>query len=582
VGFNTGSSGTVTVSGAGSSWTNNNLFVGADGTGTLAIDSGGTVNTATNGHLGFSAGGTGAVTVGGAGATWNSGGSLYIGGTENAAFGTGQLTINNGGIVNVNNTLKIWDLGTVDLNGGTLNVGTLDPFDGTFNFNAGALNFGLDLLVDTSGVLGSSINLSSTRSLGVAGTTTLNGASTLTLDGGTFSTGSLLDNGGFVFNSGTFNITSDNLLIGTGGLFGRRAVFDFDQTVNVTNNLIIDTDATLSLRGGQVTAADIGNYGVIEMTDSLSEVGGIALNNFGLVHGSGTFNTLFTNALGGEIRANLGETLTFSGSSGAALNPGRITLLGGTLDFTEGLNSSGQIVGHGTLITGPTATLINTGAMAFSDTTNVIGDVHNDTGGSILVSGGSTTTFHDDVIHNGAQFSATAGSQVVFFGEADLQGPLSGGGLFWFEGDITPGSSPGLVSVQGDVGLGLASHTIMEIAGLERGAEYDAFSIDGSLWLGGALDVVLYDAGSGSFTPQLGDSFDLFMADTITGDFDLLTLASLGGGLGWQLDFLADEIGTTDVLRLSVVSAVPVPPAVWLFGSGLLWLIAISRRRRAV
>ena len=33
---------------------------------------------------------------------------------------------------------------------------------------------------------------------------------------------------------------------------------------------------------------------------------------------------------------------------------------------------------------------------------------------------------------------------------------------------------------------------------------------------------------------------------------DVLTLAVLGGGLDWQLDILADAIGITDVVRLSV------------------------------
>ena len=154
----------------------------------------------------------------------------------------------------------------------------------------------------------------------------------------------------------------------------------------------------------------------------------------------------------------------------------------------------------------------------------------------------------------------------MFFGDISGSGPYTGSGTVYFEGNILPGGSPGLVSVEGDMGLGLNSRTIMEIAGLGRGTEYDAFDIGGDLSLGGELEVSLYDLGSGLFAPQLGDSFDLFMADTISGDFDLLTLAALGGGLGWQLDVLADAIGITDIVRLSVVtSAVPVPAAAWLF-----------------
>lgn len=72
-----------------------------------------------------------------------------------------------------------------------------------------------------------------------------------------------------------------------------------------------------------------------------------------------------------------------------------------------------------------------------------------------------------------------------------------------------------------------------------------------------------------------------FSTVVLIGKFDLLTLATLGSGLDWQLDYLFDEMGTTDIVRLSVVSAstVPVPSAVWLFTSGLLGLISVAKRK---
>ena len=52
-----GSSGTATVSGAGSTWTNSGTIqVGAAGTGTLTIENGGTVNSGGGGSIGLSAG----------------------------------------------------------------------------------------------------------------------------------------------------------------------------------------------------------------------------------------------------------------------------------------------------------------------------------------------------------------------------------------------------------------------------------------------------------------------------------------------------------------------------------------------
>jgi len=47
-------------------------------------------------------------------------------------------------------------------------------------------------------------------------------------------------------------------------------------------------------------------------------------------------------------------------------------------------------------------------------------------------------------------------------------------------------------------------------------------------------------------------------------------------------DFSGDDFdGTWDTVSVSSVSAVPVPAAAWLFGSGLLGLVGIARRKAA-
>ena len=91
-----GGLGTVTVTGAGANWSNSaGVVVGGLGTGTLTIQDGGTVNSG-GGSVGLSAGSKGTVTVTGPGSSWINGpsGGLNIGG-----FGTGSLTIANGGEV---------------------------------------------------------------------------------------------------------------------------------------------------------------------------------------------------------------------------------------------------------------------------------------------------------------------------------------------------------------------------------------------------------------------------------------------------------------------------------------------------
>ena len=88
-----GGLGTVTVTGAGSSWQNNStVTVGSAGTGTLTIQDGGTVNS-NGGSVGLTATGIGTVTVTGPGSSWINGPT----GLSVGSFGTGTLTIANGG-----------------------------------------------------------------------------------------------------------------------------------------------------------------------------------------------------------------------------------------------------------------------------------------------------------------------------------------------------------------------------------------------------------------------------------------------------------------------------------------------------
>jgi len=356
-------------------------------------------------------------------------------------------------------------------------------------------------------------------------------------------------------------------------------LLDYGQEVNVTTMTLIDSGAVLSMRGGSLITSLLTSQGTIEMADSLSEIGGNGnfLHNAGLLHGTGTVSAELNNSTGAEVRVTANNTLTFTDASNT--NNGEINLIDGTVAFTQDLinNAGGVISGRGTFIA--EGGLLNNGNIGLSaGTTDIHGDVDNTVNGSIQISGDAVVTFFDDFNHDG-YFYTRLGSTAVFFGDATFSSGFDGGGDIFFEADLNPGSSPGMIAVDGNMGLGDGSRTLFELGGLSRGDEYDAFDITGDLTLGGTLEVEFYDLGTGLFSPQAGDSFDLFAAETILGEFDVLTLAALGGGLGWELSLFEDYLGSTDILRLTAVpSAVPVPPALWLFGSGVIGLVAVARR----
>ena len=130
-----GSTGTVTVTGVGSLWTNAGfLSVGTGGTATLIISNGGTVtSTDDGGFIGYTDNAQGTVLVTGPGSAWNifptnPNGGLRVGGTLQTGvilpgIGTGTLTVADGGTVSV-----IGGTGTIFVaerpgSTGTVNIG---------------------------------------------------------------------------------------------------------------------------------------------------------------------------------------------------------------------------------------------------------------------------------------------------------------------------------------------------------------------------------------------------------------------------------------------------------------------------
>lgn len=157
------------------------------------------------------------------------------------------------------------------------------------------------------------------------------------------------------------------------------------------------------------------------------------------------------------------------------------------------------------------------------------------------------------------------------------------------------------------------------------GSAYAApVSISGSMFLGGDLEVTPGATdflGVGDITlTTVGGSFgtdDLFVSfdtpEETGGSIDLNNLASVAGFItiaGWTLDISAPNIidyeanlltlngtgtltgngfiptaavwtfSTSSLNSYSLdITAVPVPAAVWLFGSGLLGLVGIARRK---
>ena len=186
VGWQTGSTGTVTLTGAGSTWVNDgDLGVGIRGSGTLMVQNGAAVAVARHSGLGSRTGSSGMATIMGAGSTWTVSENLFVGGDLGVTGGAGTLSILDGGavtsgagfIANISGssgTVTVDSQGSTWSIGGDLTVGNV----GTATLrirNGGAVTVGSGGAGDLTGNANSQVTLDSDAVLDVRGTMDMNG-----------------------------------------------------------------------------------------------------------------------------------------------------------------------------------------------------------------------------------------------------------------------------------------------------------------------------------------------------------------------------------------------------------------------
>ena len=182
--------GTVVVANPGSRWTQDgSLSVGWSGNGRLDVADSGVVESAA-GVIARMPGSIGAAIVRETGSRWTISGPLSVGGLMDAAGGTGELAVNDGGSVTVGTELMVWSAGSVALDGGTMAVGT-GPVPASANtiavYSGGTLS-GTGLVRGQVSVLGGTVSPggASSGTLQVDGTYAQDATGTLRIElGGT-------------------------------------------------------------------------------------------------------------------------------------------------------------------------------------------------------------------------------------------------------------------------------------------------------------------------------------------------------------------------------------------------------------
>ncbi|EKF39809.1 outer membrane autotransporter barrel domain-containing protein [Nitratireductor indicus C115] len=439
------STGRVTVTGAGSTWTNKgNLNVGVGGYGNLLIEDGGTVSSKTGG-IGGSAGG--AALVSGAGSTWNNESILTV-----AVRGDGALVIKDGGKVTSQHTaiglfagqgsLPVAN-GAVTVTGsGSALVNSHDLFvGGSGLFNNGGGNATLTVLdgasvTNDNGYIGAAASSKGTATIAGQGSTWTNqgdltigdkGDGTLTIaDGGAVSVGS---------GSGTINLAVDAGIDGT---------LNIGAASGEAPALAGTLDAGQIVFGAGDGALVFNHAGDL---DGAALVFGAELSGLGTIlqENGATVLSAHSSSFIGET-AVTGGALIVNGILGGVLSVGDGGTLGGSGTVGDVTLSSGSVIAPGNSV----GTLTVAGDITFDD--GSIYEVEVDAAGS-----GS------DMIH--ASGRATLGS-----GSVIRIGP----------GVLDPFSTRTILKADSGV-YGIFGEIASSYAFLTPNLTYDADSIDLSL-----------------------------------------------------------------------------------------------------
>lgn len=465
----------------------------------------------------------------------------------------GSVVINSGstlttGAVNVNN------LGTLEINGGRLLASSFAS-TGTVRWSSGRVDFASGTLVDgatLTSLLGNGHLLSANQTLGnISGSLTLGG--TLNVSGGEIRTSALTNDSTLAIHSGT---------VQSQGAFANN----FGSTVLLTGT-------------SQLSAESIENRGLMRMSNELAIISGNRMTNElgGTLRGSGRVESTLLNE--GLIQVFANEYLTLAGSSNE--NSQNISLSGGTIEIVHQLHNSrdGAIMGRGTLLASSSSPgetgVINEGVLSFSaGTMDIFGDVINGANGRIVTGGGGTTTFFDDVEHNGSEIRTFEGSRTVFFGDQTGAGSFTGTGVVEYASDLRPGNSPGTVSYEGDVLFNSSTQLFIELGGLNAD-QFDRLLVAGDWALDGDLFVELMSG----YTLGANQSYLIGeIGGNRFGQFQGLGEGSLVGSFAGSELFITYTAGNGNDIAL--YTAVPEPACGLALVLGFT-LVSVRRRHRA-
>jgi autotransporter-associated beta strand protein len=483
--------------------------------------------------------------------------------------GTGTLTLTglntysggtnfNGGIVAVNSDLNL-GTGPLSFNGGTLEA--LTSGVGITSSKAVMLNIGGGTFLADTGTLSrlggaisgdGSLTKAGPGTLVLAGVSTYTGSTTIsagTLQAGSatglspnseFTVNSILDLHGFTNTIGSLSGTGT--ILNNGAAAAALAV-GVDNASTSFDGVLEDGTSALTLSKS--------GTGTLTLTGTNTYTGGTIINAGTLQIGnSGTNGSITGNIIdNGTLAVDRSGSLTLAGvivGTGNLINlgPGRLTLTGTNL-YTGGTTiSNGTLqIGNGGSTGSVIGNVADNSILIFdrSDSYTFGGVI---SGRGILIQQGSgtltlpnTNTYTGVTIVNAGSLivdGSIASTKTVVNAAGLLGGHGSLGGNLVNNGIVSPGNSPGTLTVLGNYTQNAAGNLLIEIAGLAA-SEHALLAVSGHASLSGTLQLI----GLGNFKLHVGDQLTFLIAN---------------GGVSGSFGTVQNEISTGTVVQAQVVT----------------------------
>ena len=299
----------------------------------------------------------------------------------------------------------------------------------------------------------------------------------------------------------------------------------------------INVTAGTLIQGGATVTGSVSNFASYVLNSGT--FGGPFLTSSGtFTYNAGTLSGRLINAGTVNFNADFTAGNGLENDVSLSIPSGRmITLNGQGLDNEATLTVSG---GTFNLSTGANAANINRGTLNLASTTNIHGDLNNNTGGIVLTAVGATTIFFDNVVNNGSIIT-NAGARTVFRGSYSGAGALPVAGVAEFAGDIRPGNSPAILQVGGDPLFDSTARRSLKSAARAR-YTIRSDSCAGQLTLGGTLNVSLING----FVPATGNRLIFWTGAREAARF-IASTSRTAGGLQWN----TSQLTTTGDLSIS-------------------------------